>query len=362
MRTATRDGRNATHALQKHLAAKPLPELKPVMICSEGVNPLKHHADGRGYPHFYPEVHLLERGDPKARKEKVEAGFLRVLMPEGADAGQWKKAPPAGAGTSFRRASLAAWITDPEKGAGHLLARVIVNRVWQHHFGRGIVATPNDFGFQGERPTHPELLDWLAADLIRHGWSLKRLHKNLMMSAVYQQATTFDDADAAKDPENLLLWRFQPRRLEGEAIRDSLLAVSGVLDPTMFGPGSLDENMRRRSVYFTVKRSRLPNSMLVFDWPEHLVSIGSRPSTTVAPQSLYLMNSPQARQYAGALAQRGGGSVEAIYLLALSREATPAERDSAAAFLKEQTAYYEGKPDAARLALTDFCQALAGLQ
>jgi len=352
-------GWTAHHAaLQTHLAARPMPEMRPVMICSEGVPPLKHHADGRGYPHFYPEVHLLERGDPKARKEVVEASFLQVLMPDGAEAAKWRKAPPAGAPSSFRRASLAAWLTDTEPGAGHLLARVIVNRVWQHHFGRGIVATPNDFGFQGERPTHPELLDWLAADLIRHGWSLKRLHKNLMMSATYRQTTTHDDADAAKDPENHLLWRFQPRRLEGEAIRDSLLAVSGVLDPAMFGPGSLDEKMRRRSVYFTVKRSQLPNSMLVFDWPEHLVSIGSRPTTTVAPQSLYLMNSSEVRQYAGALAKRSGGKVDLIYQLALSREATSTERDSAAAFLKEQTAFYEGKPDAAQHALTDFCQAL----
>jgi mono/diheme cytochrome c family protein len=352
-------GWTARHAaLQSHLATRPMPERRPVMICSEGVPPLKHHADGRGYPHFYPEVHLLERGDPKARKEVVEAGFLQVLMPAGAEAAEWRKPPPAGAASSFRRASLATWLTDTETGAGHLLARVIVNRVWQHHFGRGIVATPNDFGFQGERPTHPELLDWLAADLIRHGWSIKRLHKNLMMSATYRQATTYDDADAAEDPGNHLLWRFQPRRLEGEAIRDSLLAVSGTLDPAMFGPGSLDENMRRRSVYFTVKRSRLPNSMLVFDWPEHLVSIGSRPSTTVAPQSLYLMNSPQARQYAEALAKRAAGDIGSIYLLALSRKATPGEREAAAVFLKTQTASYEGNPDAARHALTDFCQAL----
>ena len=257
-------------------------------------------------------------------------------------------------------ASLAAWLTDTEKGAGQLLARVIVNRVWQHHFGRGIVATPNDFGFQGERPTHPELLDWLAADLIRNGWSLKRLHKNLMMSAVYQQASSFNETDAAKDPENHLLWRFTSRRLEGEAIRDSLLAVSGTLDPAMYGPGSLDETMRRRSVYFTVKRSKLPNSMIVFDWPEHIVSIGSRPATTVAPQSLYLMNSPEVRRYADALAKRSGENVATVYTLAFSREATAAERDSAAAFLKEQTAYYEGKPDAAHRALTDFCQALLG--
>ena len=345
-------------AVQEHLAIKPAPDVKPVLICSEGVKPLKHHADGRGYPHFYPEVHTLRRGDPKQSDGVAKAGFLQVLMPAGSEADQWRREPPAGATTSYRRASLAAWMTDVEKGAGQLLARVMVNRVWQHHFGRGLVATPNDFGFQGERPTHPELLDWLANDLITHGWSLKRLHKTILMSATYRQSGDFDAADAAKDPENQLLWRFAPRRLEGEAIRDSLLAVSGLLDPTMFGPGSLDENMRRRSVYFTVKRSRLPNSMLVFDWPEHLVSIGARPVTTVAPQSLYLMNSPQSRQYADALAKRSGGAIPTLYLLALGREVTPAEQAGAEAFLKQQSTHYQKQSDAAHRALTDFCQAL----
>lgn len=348
-------------AVQAHLAAKPAPDLKPVMFCSEGVPILNHHANGRGYPHFYPEVHFLKRGDPKQRDGVATAGFLQVLMPAGADAAQWvRQAPKEGMKTSFRRASLAAWLTDAEKGAGALLARVAVNRVWQHHFGRGIVATPNDFGFQGERPTHPELLDWLAADFIRHGWSIKRLHRQIMTSAVYRQSTAYDEGDAVKDRENRLLWRFEPRRLEGEAIRDSLLAVSGMLDPTMFGPGSLDEAMNRRSVYFTVKRSKLINSMLVFDWPEHIVSIGARPSTTVAPQSLWMMNSPQVRKYAEALARRSDGSVDAVYRHALNRDATDTERDAAGRFLKSQTAYYAGQADAPLKALMDYCHALMG--
>lgn len=358
---ATRDGewKKRHEALQTHLAAKPARDLRPVMICSEGVPKREHHANGRGYPHFYPEVHHLDRGDPKQRKGVAEPGFLQVLMPAGADGSQWRREPPAGwTKTSFRRASLAAWMTDPEAGAGHLLARVIVNRVWQHHFGRGLVATPNDFGFQGERPSHPELLDWLAADFIANGWSVKRLHKQLMMTSAYRQSSAHDAADAARDPENRHLWRFEPRRLEGEAIRDSLLAVSGLLDPTPYGPGSLDENMRRRSVYFTVKRSKPVTSMLVFDWPEHLVSIGERPVTTVAPQSLYLMNSPQVRQYAAALAQRSGGDIAVVYESALSRPVTDAERATAAAFLKSQSARYQGQPDAERRALTDYCHAL----
>ncbi|MCB1206618.1 MAG: PSD1 domain-containing protein [Verrucomicrobiae bacterium] len=353
--------RKRNESLQSHLAAKPTRDLRPVMICSEGVPKRDHHANGRGYPHFYPEVHQLERGDPKQSRGVVEAGFLQVLMPAGADDSRWRKEPPAGwTRTSFRRASLAAWMTDPEEGAGHLLARVIVNRVWQHHFGRGLVATPNDFGFQGERPTHPELLDWLAADFIANGWSLKRLHKQLMMTAAYRQSTAHDPGDAARDPENRFLWRFEPRRLEGEAIRDSLLTVSGLLDPTPFGPGSLDEKMRRRSVYFTVKRSKPVTSMLVFDWPEHLVSIGARPVTTVAPQSLYLMNSPQVREYAAALAKRSGGDIGALYRHALSRPASEQERLAARSFLQSQSARYEGRADATQLALTDYCHALLG--
>ena len=347
-------------ALSAHLARQPARDLRPVMICSEGVPILNHHANGRGYPHFYPEVHFLERGDPKQRKGVAAPGFLQVLMPAGADGSTWRREPPAGSKTSFRRASLAAWMTDPESGAGPLLARVAVNRAWQHHFGRGLVATPNDFGLQGEPPTHPELLDWLAADFIRHGWSLKRLHRQILMSAVYRQSASHDSADAARDPENRFLWRFQPRRLEGEAIRDAMLSVSGLLDPTPFGPGSLDEAMRRRSVYFTVKRSKPVVSMLVFDWPEHLVSIGARPVTTVAPQSLYLMNSPQVRACAAGLATRSGGDPAVAFRFAFQRNPKDGEIAAAATFLQSQAARYSGSPDAPRRALVDYCHALLG--
>ncbi len=129
-------------------------------------------------------------------------------------------------------------------GAGHLAARVIVNRLWQHHFGVGIVPTASDFGKQGDKPTHPELLDWLAVDLIQNGWKLKRMHRLMMTSSVYMQSSDVHgvkegDNRLKADRENQLLWRFNPRRLEAEAIRDSLLAVSGQLDKTMYGPGLL---------------------------------------------------------------------------------------------------------------------------
>lgn len=344
-------------ALQAHRSVRPRPDLRPVMICSEGLPPLKHHADGRGYPHFYPQVHVLERGDPKRKKEVASAGFPQVLLRDGASPADWQVPPSQGARTSHRRATLARWLTDPERGSGHLLARVAVNRIWQQHFGRGLVATPNDFGFQGSRPSHPALLDWLATEFIAHGWSTKHLHRLILRSDAWRQAPDHHPANAARDPDNLLLWRFPSRRLSAEAIRDSLLAVSGLLDPTPFGPGSLDESMRRRSLYFTVKRSRLPNVMVVFDWPEHVVSIGLRPSTTVAPQALYFMNSPEARRYAEALAARSNGSLDAVYRFALQRSPAPEERDAATAFLTSQTRHHHS-PRAAELALADFCQAL----
>jgi hypothetical protein len=301
--------------------------------------------------------------------EVVAAGFLPVLMPNEYNETHWQASPPENwTRTSFRRAALADWITDAQHGAGRLAARVIVNRLWQHHFGRGLVATPNDFGASGERPSHPELLDWLAADLVEHGWRLKRLHRLIMTSRVYLQSAEFDERRARIDRENLLLWRRAPRRLEAEAIRDAMLAVSGQLDTTMYGPGSLDANMRRRSVYFFIKRSQLIPMMMLFDWPEHLVSIGRRASTTIAPQALMFMNSPQGRTYADALAGQLQGldqqaAVRRAYALAFGRE--PAERETAVAleFLAQQTAAHSkaGHRNSEHLARTDYCQMLMSM-
>ncbi len=339
-----------------HEAAEPKDGKLLAMICSEGLPPMKNHADGRGYPHFYPEVHQLKRGDPKQKAGVAEQSFLQVLMPSKDASSRWQRSQAPSAKQSHRRAGLASWVTDSESGAGALVARVIVNRIWQQHFGTGIVATPNDFGFQGARPTHPALLDWLAKDLIDHGWELKRLHKQIMLSATYQQSAGFDEEDVAVDPENELIWRFEPRRLEAEPIRDSLLAVSGLLDRRQFGPGSKNETMERRSIYFTIKRSELPNVMLVFDWPEHLVSIGKRSSTTVAPQALYLMNDPEVRRYAAALADRSAGSIDAVYSIALGRLPTESERKAVAKFLQRQAARYPASD--ANVPMIDFCQTI----
>ena len=358
--------RTRREQLDTHIATGAQPILTKVMVTSEGFPHMKHHADDRGFPHFYPEMYLLKRGDIHQKVEVVPPGFLRVLMPGDVTSDKWKAAPPEGwTRTRYSRASLANWITDPVEGAGQLAARVMVNRLWQHHFGRGIVATSNDFGFQGERPTHPELLNFLARQFIDGGWKMKQLHREMMLSATYRQSTDYDDARAAIDRENHLLWRMTPKRLEAEPIRDSLLAVSGQLDLTMFGPGTLDQNMNRSSIYFFIKRSQLIPTMMLFDWPEHLVSIGNRSSTTVAPQALMFMNSPQGRRYAAALTDRLKGSTPAeqitqAYRHCYGRAPRDTELNTAVEFLQKQTEKYQtaSHPHPAHDALIDLCQAL----
>jgi hypothetical protein len=303
------------------------------------------------------------------KQAEAVAGFLSVLTRGGQASAAWKvDSPPGKNRSSFRRAALARWLTDTEGGAGQLAARVIVNRLWQHHFGRGIVATPNDFGSQGARPTHPELLEWLAADLVAHGWRLKRLHRLMLISSVYRQNSRFDEARASIDRENVYHWRRTPTRLEAEPIRDAMLSISGLLDQRMEGPGSLDRLMQRRSVYFFIKRSQLIPMMMLFDWPEHLVSIGQRAVTTTAPQALLFMNNPLVRRCALGLAGRLAGQPqgEAIrrgYRIALAREASDAEIRLATVFLNEQRNKYAkaGKPDADRIAIVDLCQALMSM-
>jgi hypothetical protein len=320
---------------------------------------------------FFDKTYFLKRGDLNQKEGEAPQGFLQVLMRAPEAEKHWQLAPPTGSRTSYRRRSLANWITDTDAGAGHLLARVIVNRLWQHHLGRGIVATPSDFGAQGEHPTHPELLDWLATELIRQGWRLKPIHKLIMTSSVYQQSAAFDPERARVDPNNTLYGQWSRRRLEGEAIRDTMLAVSGGLDQTMFGPGSLKEDHRRRSIYFTIKRSQLIPLMILFDGPDTLQSMPNRPSTTTAPQAMALMNHPQVRAYSRAFGQRllprGNGSladaVRTGYLVTLGRLPEQDELAETLAFLQGQSESYRaaGKQDTLALALADFCQALMSL-
>jgi hypothetical protein len=367
-RTLDPEWRRLDQAVQDHRKKEPKPQTVKVMVTSEGVKPIRLHTQGAD---FFDKTYFLKRGDLAQKDGEAPAGFLQILMRTPDQEKRWQMAPPKGWRTSYRRWALARWIADADCGAGQMLARVIVNRLWQHHLGRGLVATPSDFGAQGERPTHPELLDWMADELIRNGWQLKAMHKLIMTSAVYVQSETLDPGRAAVDPHNTLYWRRSPRRLEGEIIRDAMLATSEMLDRRMFGPGSLDESHRRRSIYFTIKRSQLIPLMMLFDGPDTLTSLGSRASTTTAPQAMALMNHPQVRAYGRAFAQRllaraGHSPVEAVragYLIALGRQPLDEELAETVPFLQRQIESYRsaGKENAQELALTDFCQALLSL-
>lgn len=353
-------------AVESLRTAGPPITMTKVMVSSEGLPHMKHHADGRGYPHFYPKTYVLERGDVEQKKEEANPGFLTVLVPKGIDPDSWKiSESKEDAGVSYRRAALAKWMTDLDRGAGAIVARVIVNRLWQFHFGRGLVSTPNDFGLSGSAPSHPDLLDWLATQLIKYDWQLKPIHQLIMTSSVYMQSAQLDPAKMQSDPDNRWLSRWLPRRAEAEAIRDSMLSVSGLLDRTMYGPGALDEKMKRRSIYFFIKRSKLIPSMMLFDWPEHLVSIGQRSQTTIAPQALSFLNSPQGRVYAKGFAARlntksRDGVVERAFNLSLMRAPNQLEKQVATDFLLKQLSVYQDQANdvAFHNACIDLCQML----
>jgi mono/diheme cytochrome c family protein len=366
-RTQDAGWRELNRQVEEHAKTAPKPNTVKALICSEGLPAVRLHTQGGD---FLPETHFLKRGDPNQKDGVATQGFLQVLTRHPDGEKHWQTAPPPGWRTSYRRRALAEWLTDVEHGSGHLLARVIVNRLWQHHFGTGLVGTPSDFGNQGERPSHPELLDYLACELIDSGWSLKHVHRLIVTSAAYRRGTAHDAKRAALDPDNRLLWRMVPRRLEAEAVRDSLLAVSGTLDTRMFGPGTLDPTMKRRSIYFFVKRSQLVPMMTLFDAPDALQGIEQRTTTTIAPQALLLMNNALVRRCADDLALRVGRgektpaeAVQAAYVLALGRPPAEEELNDAVAFLKEQEESYRkaGKGEPRHRALTDFCQVLLGL-
>jgi uncharacterized protein DUF1549/uncharacterized protein DUF1553/cytochrome c len=348
-----------------HLQKAPIRKTVKMLVASEGLPPVRLYTQGDD---FFKQTFFLRRGDVNQKVALATVGVLQVLDSAADQEKHWQSPPPAGARTSYRRRAIAEWVTDSKCGAGALLARVIVNRLWQFHMGRGIVATPSDFGARGEPPTHPELLDWLAQELISGGWRLKPIHKQIVMSAAYRQSSAMNDVDVRVDADNRTFWRHPTQRLEAEVIRDSLLAVSGLLDPTMFGPGTLDSTSRRRSIYFTVKRSKLIPMLTIFDAPDALAGVGQRPTTTVAPQALYLMNNPQVREYAKALAARirpnsettFEAAIHSGYLTTIGRERTPDEAADSLDFIRKQSDSYRqsSKPDAESRALADFCQAL----
>jgi hypothetical protein len=220
---------------------------------------------------------------------------------------------------------------------------VIVNRVWAWHFGRGIVGTPSNFGTLGEQPTHPELLDWLAANFVKNGWSLKWLHRQVVLSAVYQLDSRADAANDKIDAANQYLWRANRRRLEVEQWRDSLLSVSGTLDTTRGGPtfDLRDANAKRRTVYAKVSRHELDGLLRLFDFPDANVTADKRVTTTVPQQQLFALNSPfmvaQAKAFAARAEKLGKTDAERIaaaYRLAFGRAPDTQELDLAERFLK----------------------------
>jgi hypothetical protein len=307
--------------------------------------------------------YLLARGDVTKKQEPVQFGFLSVLTKEKTPDEYRKNITRPGLDTTFRRAALADWMLDPAHGAGNLLARVIVNRLWYHHFGQGLVRSADDFGLQGEPPTHPELLDWLAGELIRSGWRLKHIHRLIVMSTAYSQAMENDARKAALDPDNRLLWTRRPMRLEAEILRDSILSVSGSLNLELFGPAvrphipkeaiatrTLDPwpdvpdgpASWRRSIYLFSKRSiRLP-MLETFDAPDPNSACGRRLSTTLPTQALDLLNDAfvrnQAVRFADRIIEKVGPDTETqlrtAYRLALSREPSTKELESGRHFLQ----------------------------
>ena len=277
-------------------------------------------------------TYLLLRGNPHSEGEEVTPGFPSVLSPPEAVIASI----PEDAKTSGRRKVLAQWITSPENP---LTARVMVNRIWQYHFGRGIVRTSSDFGFQGSKPTHPELLDWLAVKFVESGWSVKAMHRLIMMSSTYQMSSRPNEASYAVDPVNDLFWRFDMRRLSSEEIRDTILWVNGSLNKgKMFGPSiytdipdavkagqsrpgagwgnSSPEDKVRRSVYIHVKRSLLDPLIEAFDFADTDQTCPVRFVTTQPTQALGMLNSDfilkQAEVFADFVSKTGGDSAESL--------------------------------------------------
>ena len=289
-----------------------------------------------------PPTRRFKRGNVTMPQEVVTAGGLSAIDSLPADLGLAVDAPEAS-----RRLRFAAWLTDPRNP---LPSRVMVNRVWQWHFGQGLVTTPNDFGASGGRPTHPELLDWLAAEFVEQGWSIKILHRRIVTSAAYQQSSDFNPEAAAVDADDQLLWRLQPRRLEAEAVRDAMLASSGQLNLAMGGPGFRpftttefnatfyhpvdrpEPEFNRRTVYRINVNSGKDPLLDSLDCPDPSVKTPRRGVTTTPLQALELMNNPFVQRQAAGLARRVSAdgndpakSIEQAYVLTLGRLPTAEE-------------------------------------
>jgi hypothetical protein len=343
-----------------------------------------------------PPAHLFRKGNFANPGEVIEPGFLSVF---GSTTLPSLPNPPDST-TTGRRKALAEWMMRPDHP---LTARVMVNRLWQNHFGRGIVSTPSDFGFQGATPSHPELLDWLATEFVAQGWSLKAIHRLMVTSATYRQSSRPLSKSVEADPDNSLFSRMPRKRLEGEAVRDALLAVSGQLDrrvggPSVFPdlppgvvtrggwtPSATEADRNRRSLYVFIKRNLKFPLFDAFDVPDTNLTCPERNISVNAPQALMLLNSEQVLGLSQSLAGRVYGLVSnrsdqemlvsQAYRLSMGREPTIDERARSVAFLKHQPELLSGNPEPLTLpipipegptpvqsaALVDFCHALLNL-
>lgn len=319
-----------------------------------------------------PATHLLARGDPRQPLAEVQPGLPAILV----DA---PPLPPQPTGrTSGRRLALARWLVQPDHP---LTARVMVNRIWQHHFGDGLVGSENDFGVMGELPTHPELLDWLASEFVASGWSIKHMHRLMVLSSTYQMASQVSDQVLAADPSNNRLTRFEARRLEAETVRDCILYASGTLNRRRGGPSvfpkispavlagqsrpgngwtvSDPHDAARRSIYVFVKRTLLVPELEVLDFPDTNNTCEQRLVSTVATQALTYLNGEFVHEQAGAFAARllqeipGEGPnfdaarADRAFQLTLCRSPTSAELDAVLAFLQRHRALSASEPPGA---------------
>jgi len=326
-----------------------------------------------------PAIRLLKKGDPTRPAEEIIPGVLSTIPALAREI----EPPSAESKTSGRRLQLANWMVDPQHP---LTPRVWVNRIWQGHFGYGLVRSPDNFGFTGEKPTHPELLDWLATELISNGWRTKPLHRLILLSETYQQSAVHPQQSeyAQSDAGNQLWWHFERRRLTAESLRDQLLQVGGnlVLEPAggpSFAPvissdaleglsqkgnawkASPADQQGRRSVYIFSKRGLLPPQLTSFDFPDTTLPCGRRDSTTVAPQALTLLNNEFVHQQSSGLAtrvQRQAGSslseqLTLAWRLALRRFPTAAELAAATRHLQMQTSFFRDRQQRQQQELAD---------
>jgi hypothetical protein len=346
--------------------------------------------------------YFLHRGSTLSKGSPMEPGPPLVLTASAREIVFPKPSPQTK--TTGRRLALAQWLASEENP---LTARVMVNRIWQHHFGKGIVETPNDFGRMGAAPSHPQLLDWLAIEFVRQGWSIKAMHRLMLTSSTYQQASDITSAaNQKKDPQNQFLWKMPMQRVAGEIIRDSMLAVSGGLNLKSGGPGVFPEvdpgliglieaaskkdqgwpvtrdgpELWRRSVYVTQKRTVTAPIMDLFDPPDLVSSCPKRSTTTVAPQALQLLNNKfvvgQSTLFAERLRNEVGkdqvGQIRRAFRLSYGRLPDATELEASQSFLRKQLSYHRGLrkklqdqgidpaeiPDPDKAALTDLCHSL----